>query len=85
MKRGGLSKEQKQYCELEVRDSHFTPSSDTVFLCDREQKNFTSLGLQLLDTLALQGPLQGFSLFAQHVAQLMISIRIFALEYNKNN
>lgn len=83
-----VEQEQKQYYGLKVRDLHFTPSSDTVFLCDCEEKKLTSLGFQLLDTLsllALQGPQQRFSLIAQHMAQLMISIRVFALECNKNN
>lgn len=47
-----LSKEQKQYRGLNVRDPDFSPSSDIVFPCDYEQKKKTNLktypGLQTL-------------------------------------
>lgn len=50
LKSGGLSREQKQYCGLNVRDPDFSPSSDTAFLCDHEpKKNLkTYPGLQTL-------------------------------------
>lgn len=47
-----LSKEQKQYRGLNVRDPDFSPSSDIVFPCDYKQKKKTNLktypGLQTL-------------------------------------
>lgn len=96
LKSGGLSKEQKQYCGLNARDPDFSPSSDTAFLCDHEPKKKTKNLSGSSDLASLHTSFPSFapcptstpgeiSLFAQHVAHIVSSGWVSALEINKTS
>lgn len=86
LRSGVLSNVQKQYFELKVINLHGTPSSDSLPMSLwAEQLHLLISGSWLLFSCLPCRQQQRFSQFTLHLAKLVISVRVFALECNKNN
>lgn len=87
LRSGRLSNEQKQYFEPKVRNLHVTPSSESLPVSSwaKPTAPLWISGSWLLFFYLPCIQQQRFSQFAQHLAKLMISVRVFALECDENN